>query len=108
MKILGSDVRNSAGIGLLRIVPLLLLEQFAGSGLANRRDVWALFVMLYVLAAGFLIVLMGTVRAVRSQGDTGRMFRLLVGGGAFVVLAGAWLLIVADQLPCFWGVPYCD
>ena len=109
MKILGSDVRNSAGIGLMLVAPLLLLELFKGSGLTNTSDAWALFGSLYLLAAAFLIVLTTTVRNVRDrEGEGGRVFRLLVGGTAFVVLAAGWLLIVADQLPCFLGVPYCD
>ncbi len=109
MKILGSDVRNSAGIGLILVAPLLLLELFKGSGLTNTSDAWALFGSLYLLAAAFLIVLTATVRHMGSRDDDARrMFRLLVGGTAFVLLAGVWLLIVADQLPCFMGVPYCD
>lgn len=67
-----------------------------------------LFAMMWLLAFSFVYIL---ARIVRGESAEGRRVPALGAGLGVVVLvliAFAWVGIVVDQMPCFFGVPNCD
>ena len=109
MRGITADLRWSALLGLLIVLPFAGLEYtVAGSSTADA-SLYALFGVLWVLATAFLVTLGGIVRKLRTGGSAWtHPFKLLV-AFSFLLAAGfVWWGIVLDQLPCFLGVPNCD
>jgi hypothetical protein len=93
-------------VGLAIVAPLLFLQ------LRHTRgpDVpVALFVVLWMLPMAFVLTGTPLLRAWRTgQAVLQRPAALVARVALLVVLAAAWIAIVHDQLPCFFGVPNCD
>ena len=101
-------LRSPALISLLLVFPFMIME------IVNRQNSTAdfpipLFVILWLLPVAFLHLLMPLMRTVRAGNS------LLANPGKLVVrvvflgfVAFLWIGILADQMPCFLGVPNCD
>ena len=108
MKNIFINLRMPAIISSILVLPLMILE------LVNRRSFHedfpiALFGLLWLLPAAFVLILMPIVRSARSGNriiKNPASFLLRV---AFLVLiAWLWVSLILDQMPCFLGVPNCD
>ena len=106
------DFGSAARIGLLLTVPFLVMELVFNG--ANRVSVITpeyllgiifLFAILWALPTGFLVML----RPILTGGGSGAppisiLIRLVV----LIALGALWVAFIADQWPCFIGVPNCD
>lgn len=106
---LGAPALLSAAIGLLTTLP------FAAMELINRRAYseefpYALFVGLWLMGSLFAATLIPVVRQVRSGGTLAQAHTatLVLRGAILLFIAIGWFNLVADQMPCFLGVPVCD
>ncbi len=106
------DFASAAKIGLLLTVPFLVMELVFNG--ANRVSVITpeyhlgiifLFALLWALPTGFLVTLRPILTG-RGSGASpiSTLIRLVV----LVALGTLWVAFIADQWPCFTGVPNCD
>jgi len=90
------------------VLPLATLE------LINRQRFqegfpFALFGILWLLPAAFILILMPILRSVRAgNGSMANPISLLLRVTFLILVAGLWIGIILDQIPCFLGVPNCD
>jgi hypothetical protein len=96
---------TAAIIGTLVVLPFMLLELF------NRRNFSAefpfpLFLVMWLLSASFVFVVTPPVRNRAQRVNEG--VRVLPRVVLVAAIAWMWLGLVADQMPCFLGVPNCD
>lgn len=101
---------TAAAVGLVSVLPFALFE-FASNTLTTRSapGVAALFGLLWLLAAAFVFIMTPLAREARAGGGVAAKpvsLLLRVTFSALILLT--WVGIVADQLPCFLGVPNCD
>lgn len=108
MKSMFLTLRPPALISLLLVVPFMIME------LVNRRNTtydfpFLLFVIMWLLPLLLLLTLMPILRNIRSgNGLLANPVVLLIRVVFLVLIAFAWLGLLADQMPCFLGVPNCD
>jgi hypothetical protein len=106
------DFGSAARIGLLLTVPFLVMELvFNGT---NRISVITpeyflgitfLFAILWALPTGFLV----TLSPILTDGGSGSPpISILIRVVVLVALGALWVAFIADQWPCFTGVPNCD
>ena len=108
MKNMFTTFRSPAIISLLLVLPFIILE------LVNRRTFHesfpiSLFAWLWLLPVIFMITLMPVVRTIRAgNGIPAQPATLLIKALISVLIAGVWITLLVDQLPCFLGVLNCD
>lgn len=103
-----TKLKIPALISLILVLPLILME------LINRRSMneafpFPLFVILFLLPFGFILILTPIVQKVRAGKkilDT--PLSLLISVVMLILIAGLWVGILVDQMPCFLGVLNCD
>lgn len=95
-------------LSALLALPFMLLEWF------NRREYHenypvGLFIILWLLPLIFIYSLAAIFRSMRAGNKTiqHRLARLLWVAVA-ILMIWLWAGTVADQMPCFLGVPVCD
>jgi hypothetical protein len=103
-----ASLRLPALLGFLAILPFLVME------LVNRRQYvepfpFVLFALLWLEGILFVLIARPLVAGFRA----GNMLktepiRLVLSVLALVFLAWQFIAFVADQMPCFLGVPNCD
>src|SRR5688500_12387958 len=98
------DVRLAAILAAIPLVPLAILE-LLNQGLTreNAVGVLLLFAFLWLLPAAALVVLIPIVRGVRTS-----RAKLVLCITFALALVLVWGSLLADQMPCFLGVPNCD
>ncbi len=106
MKPVLTRLRWPVRVGLVLVLPFLVLE------LANRRSYgegfpFLLFGLLWLLPTAFIFVLGPFLQQI-SYGATASVICLVLEGALLLLIAGAWIGIVLDQMPCFLGVRFCD
>jgi uncharacterized membrane protein len=108
MKAIATDLRTAVFGSFILVLPFAILEA-ANSTLTRQNvpSVIVLFGLLWLLALAFLVVLIPVVRNVRT-GNAANPLKLLLAVAVLLVVASIWGSIVADQMPCFLGVPNCD
>jgi hypothetical protein len=107
MKTFKRNFKWAAIAGFVSILPFVALESINRDG--STSFPFPLFGFLWLLFAVFTIVLLPMVQTVRTGGSLPTKPALLLIGGVFTFLiAVLWGGIVADQMPCFMGVPNCD
>lgn len=95
-------------IGLILVLPFFVLEAITTSGFARSGFPLALFIMMWVLAALFILILTPMVRTWRAESVAMANPAILLLKGVFLVLlAWAWVGLVIDQMPCFLGASGC-
>lgn len=129
MTALASDLRKAVLFSILLVLPFVVLE------FVNVRPVRAdapglivLFLILFALPTGFLALGFSTARGFRAASGSGAAAgsgaasgtgatagslaapraRLVVQLAGALFLFGLWGSVIADQLPCFLGMPNCD
>ncbi|QYK51278.1 MAG: hypothetical protein KF701_02000 [Anaerolineales bacterium] len=106
--LLGAPALLSALLGLLSTLP------FAAMELINRRSFaeefpYALFIGLWLMGTLFAATLVPVVRQVRGNALAhAHLAPLVLRGTILLFIAIGWINLVADQMPCFLGVPVCD
>lgn len=103
----GAPPGLSALIGLLSTLPFAIME------LVNRKEYgeqfpYMLFVGMWLMGTIFTATLIPVVRDLRSGAALQNRFTLALRLGILLLVAAGWLNLVADQMPCFLGVQYCD
>jgi hypothetical protein len=104
-----SNLRTAAIISFFLVLPYFILELvFTGSNAIYNPAV-AVYGILWLLPTAFITLLMPMVRTVRAGNSLlaqplPLLFRLVF----LALLAVMWVAIIADQFPCFLGVPNCD
>jgi glucan phosphoethanolaminetransferase (alkaline phosphatase superfamily) len=108
MKAIVTDSGKAALGSFVLVLPFAVLEAVSSTlTRQNAPDVIVLFGFLWLLTAAFFVVLIPIVRSVRT-GKVAQPLRLLLGVAVLLVIASVWGSVVADQMPCFLGVPNCD
>ena len=97
------DLGVAAGGGAALLSPLGVLEALNRTDRERLIDAFVLFSILWLLAVGFLMILLFLVRNERRDA-----MRLLLAISCAVAIAFVWGSIVVDQWPCFLGTPNCD
>ena len=110
MKRLVTTLRTPAIVGFLLMLPFLALELiFNPVAKQAVPGLTVLFGLLWLFPLLFVLLLMPIIHSVRAGGRVmGRPWQLLLRVAVLVVVAMVWGGILADQLPCFVGVPNCD
>ena len=105
-----ADSRAAAVISSLLVLPFVILESLNQTiNRQNAPGLAVLFGLLWLLPLAFVVVLMPMVRVLRAgQSLSANPFNLLFRVALLALVATAWAGIVADQTPCFLGVPNCD
>jgi hypothetical protein len=105
-----TDLRWAAVFGFALMLPLLILEALNNPiTRQNAPGLALLFGVMWLLPAVFVVVLMPLARSVRSgHGVMASPVSLALRVGFLAFVAVVWTWALADQLPCFLGVPNCD
>ena len=96
------------------LVSLLLVTPFMGMEFVNRRQFHegfplALFFVLWILPFAFIAIVTPLARDARAGVDIlARPLSLGLKAASMLALALMWFALLADQMPCFMGVPMCD
>ena len=104
-----ADIRSAVLVGSIVILPLVIL-QAANVTLTrqNTPGLIVLFSLLWIIAVVFLAIGNALWRNARGGRAFAHPARTLVGATVMLLLVLTWTSIVADQFPCFLGVPNCD
>jgi hypothetical protein len=108
MKNFLSNLKIPAIVSLLLVAPFMLME------FVNRRQFhegypFLLFFVLWILPFIFIAIVMPLARDARAGMDIlARPLSLGVKVAFMLLIALLWFSLVADQMPCFMGVPMCD
>jgi hypothetical protein len=98
---------------LSALASLALVAPFAGLEYVQSRGFSSmpitLFVVMWLLPLAFFIALTPLLRRPSlATHDMPSRLGLLCRVVVLVSLAGLWVSLVGDQLPCFMGTPNCD
>ena len=92
----------------LIVIPFMIMEVVTTQNLNSIFNV-PLFGIMWFLPIIFILILMPIVRDVRAGNNlTAKPVILVFSLILLVLIVLAWSGIVADQMPCFLGVPNCD
>ncbi len=95
-------------ISIILVIPLLVLELLNRRSNAEEFPV-ALFTFLIVLPIAFILIMRPMVKVDNKEGKTFTNPVWLILRIFFLILiAILWIGVVADQMPCFMGIPNCD
>ncbi|HLL77163.1 MAG TPA: hypothetical protein VK421_18060 [Pyrinomonadaceae bacterium] len=110
MNSITTDLRSAAVISFALVLPLLILEALNNTiTRQNAPGLALLFGVMWVLPALFVAVLLPLVRNVRAgQSVVANPVSLSLRIAFLALVAVVWTWALADQLPCFLGVPNCD
>lgn len=101
------DLKAAAIVGCVFVLPFIALEWMNGPGFANAFPA-PLFAVMWLLAALFVVIVMPVLRTPAERWGTADVVSLLSRVVLGIVVAGLWIGLVQDQMPCFLGVPNCD
>jgi len=103
-----ANLKASAVSSSALVLPFMILE------LLNRRSFREgfpipLFIAMWLLPFAFTLILIPTVAALRHKRNSASdRFITLLSLALLILIGLLWAGIIADQLPCFLGVPNCD
>jgi hypothetical protein len=89
------------------VLPFMILELMNRGGPLQDFPI-PLFVLMWLLGFSFILILTATRRSLRTPDRRARVFKVLPGVVAMILVAWFWISLVVDQMPCFLGVPNCD
>ena len=97
----------SLTISFVTVLPFILMELINAQ--APGTFPFMLFGFLWLVSFLFMLLLSATIRSHRHVEDPLRNVVIHVAKFlTLVLLAGLWITIIKDQLPCFLGFPNCD
>jgi hypothetical protein len=90
------------------VFPFMILEWATRSDAPRSNASPMLWVVLWFLSTGFLVVLMGIMRNIRAGNRLlAKPVSLSLSVIFFAVFAWMWVALVIDQMPCFLGGSGC-
>ena len=103
-----SFLRHPATIGIIALLPLVALE-YSNRRQYNENFPFDLFLLLWITLAMFSMVLLSVIRDLRNF-DTRKNLptSFIVRLAVLILIGGFGTFIIADQMPCFLGLPNCD
>ena len=105
-----ADLGAAALIGLVLVLPLVILESLNQT--ITRQNAFGLFLLfgfLWLLPTAFAVTLTPVVRSLRAGHSLlANPLNLLLRAASLALIAFVWGSLLADQMPCFMGVPNCD
>lgn len=108
MKNILTHIKSPAFISLLLVVPFMILEMVSTRDLNTIFNI-PLFGVMWLLPLAFLLILTPIVRNMRTGNSiTAKPVTFVFSIIFLILIAFVWVSIVADQMPCFLGVPNCD
>ncbi|HEY5884098.1 MAG TPA: hypothetical protein VIT88_05390 [Pyrinomonadaceae bacterium] len=110
MKSLFESWGIAALTGLVLVLPLVVLEAVNNTiTTENLFGLLLLFALMWLLPTVFILLLMPLLRRIRNGGSGPvRLMPLMLRVTSLVLIAAVWGWGLADQLPCFLGIPNCD
>ncbi len=108
MKNIFTTLKTPALISILLVLPFMGLELINRQNFRHNFPI-LLFGMLWLLPVIFILVLMPIERDLREgyvirASRLGLLARIVV----LLLLAGAWVSMILDRMPCFLGMGPCD
>jgi len=95
-------------LGLLCVLPFAVME-IVNLGRIPDPFPYAIFLYLWLMFALFLICLFAIVRLAKSRvNKQERLPALLLNALVLLFSVMSIVYLLADQMPCFLGVPNCD
>ena len=95
-------------LGLLCVLPFAVME-IVNLGRIPDPFPYAIFLYLWLMFALFLICLFALVRLAKSRvSKQERLPALLLNALVLLFTVMSIVYLLADQMPCFLGVPSCD
>lgn len=95
-------------LGLLCVLPFAVME-IVNLGRIPDPFPYAIFLYLWLMFALFLICLFAIVRLAKSRvSKQERLPALLLNALVLLFTVMTIVYLLADQMPCFLGVPNCD
>lgn len=95
-------------LGLLCVLPFAVME-IVNLGRIPDPFPYAIFLYLWLMFALFLICLFAIVRLAKSRvNKQERLPALLLNALVLLFTVMSIVYLLADQMPCFLGVPNCD
>ena len=101
------DLKAAAIVACVLVLPFIALERMNGPRFANGFPA-PLFAVMWLLTALFVVIVMPVLRSTPERRGTADIVSLLSRVVLGIVVAGLWISLVQDQMPCFLGVPNCD
>ena len=93
---------------ILCVFPFMLLEWATRSNLPRSNASPMLWVVLWFLSTGFIVVLMQMVRNIRvGNSILAKPLSLLLSIILLAIFAWLWTALIIDQMPCFLGGTGC-
>ncbi len=110
LRIITADLRSAALVSFILLLPLAILESLNQTMTGqNAPGLFVLFGLLWLLPTAFVVTLMPVVRSVRAGHSLIKNpLNLLLRVSSLAIIAVMWGGLLADQIPCFMGVPNCD
>ena len=105
-----AELRSATLISFIAAVPFVILESLNQSLSAqNATTRIVLFAVLWALPLLLMLVLLPLLRRVRA-GDriAANPVSLVLRAAVSIAIVIVWGSVLADQMPCFLGVPNCD
>jgi|SRR5688572_3901807 hypothetical protein len=96
----------AAELGVVATLPFVVMEGIYTGGFSRGVPV-AAFVILWLLASGFLLEAISILRATYDAPVRGWIGPLLMRIGVAAVVAAGWVHHINDQMPCFLGAHGC-
>jgi len=95
-------------LGLLCVLPFAVME-IVNLGRIPDPFPYAIFLYLWLMFALFLICLFAIIRLAKSRvNKQERLPALLLNALVLLFTVMSIVYLLADQMPCFLGVPNCD
>ena len=107
MKTVTTQLAQAALIGLLLTLPFVALELTFNSSQSDQ-GVGVLFVFIWGLLTALTALTISLVRTIRSGRSVLSPMNLALKLPLLSVIAVIVITLIADQLPCFLGIPNCD
>ena len=104
---MSGDLKAAATVASVLVLPFIALEWTKRQGFGDGFPAM-LFAVMWLLAALFVVIVMPVLRMPGERRSTADVVRLLSRVVLGIVVAGLWIGLVQDQMPCFLGVPNCD
>jgi hypothetical protein len=101
------DLKAAAIAGCVLVLPFVALEWTNRQGFPEGFPA-ALYAAMWLLAALFVVIVMPVLRMPAERRSTADVVSLLSRVVLGIAVAGVWIGLVQDQMPCFLGVPNCD
>jgi hypothetical protein len=108
MKTAAHPFRFAALAGLALILPFAIMQVInVGVRRDDAPDLIVLFGLLWLLPA---LSIASGLRMLRppAGSDTSRRSRIVIAAVISIAATALWGGLLADQMPCFLGVPNCD